>query len=377
VWLLGLVFSLNVGVSYQVPLLLFLAQLGIVGNRFHITGSVQAQVGKRSRLLANYSKLLAHFERYEVSATYLAQLQASLKHENTTAGEAIEQLGNLTELLDQRLNIFAGILLNGTLMWDIRIVRNLEKWKQAYGDKLFTWLETLAELDYLVSLSRWVYNHPTYVWPEWKRDTPGVIGKELGHPLLSADTRVDNDLSLPEPGTFWLITGANMAGKSTYLRTVGVNMVLAMAGAPVCASSFHMTPMPVLTSMRNTDSLASHTSFFMAELQRLKHIVDQLKQAKCAFIIVDEMLRGTNSQDKHTGSKRYIEQLIQLNGIGLVATHDLSLGALENEYPGQVVNKRFEIAIEGDQLTFDYLLQDGVSQNLNATYLMEKMGIMA
>jgi DNA mismatch repair ATPase MutS len=184
-------------------------------------------------------------------------------------------------------------------------------------------------------------------------------------------------MSITQPSEFLIITGANMAGKSTFLRTVGVNLVLATCGAPVCASQFSFVPIPLITSVRVTDSLDDNESYFFAELKRLKRIIDQLKSEGTTFIIVDEMLRGTNSKDKQTGSRKFIEQLIRLKGVGLVATHDLSLGTLADEYPNQAFNKRFEVEIADDSLHFDYKLKEGISQNLNATFLMEKMGIMA
>jgi DNA mismatch repair ATPase MutS len=167
-----------------------------------------------------------------------------------------------------------------------------------------------------------------------------------------------------------------MAGKSTFLRTVGTNLVLAMLGAPVCAKSFTFSPLKLHTSVRATDSLQDHESYFYAELVRLKAIVDRLKDGERLFVILDEMLRGTNSRDKQTGSRGFIEQLIQLKGMGLVATHDLSLGTLMDEHPTKVRNMRFEVDIHEDQLDFDYKLKPGISQNLNATFLMRKMGIM-
>ena len=200
--------------------------------------------------------------------------------------------------------------------------------------------------------------------------------KLLGHPLIDPETRVDNDMNLGKPGEFLIITGANMAGKSTFLRTVGVNLILAMNGAPVCAKSYEFVPIPLMTSVRATDSLEDHESYFYAELKRLKMLIDKLKEGKPIFIIVDEMLRGTNSRDKQVGSRKFIEQLIQLKGTGMIATHDLSLGTLADDYPKYARNKRFEVDITDNQLTFDYTLRDGISQNLNATFLMQQMGIM-
>ena len=166
-----------------------------------------------------------------------------------------------------------------------------------------------------------------------------------------------------------------MAGKSTYLRTVGINMVLAMTGAPVLAKSFVLKPIDIFTGIKTTDSLQDGESYFFAELKRLKEIINTLEKDSKLFIILDEILRGTNSRDKHNGSEGLVKQLIKLNASGMIATHDLALGKLEKTFPEQVINKRFEVEIKNNELVFDYKLKDGISQNLNATFLMKKMGI--
>jgi DNA mismatch repair ATPase MutS len=176
-------------------------------------------------------------------------------------------------------------------------------------------------------------------------------------------------------GQFRIITGANMAGKSTYLRTVGINLVLAMTGSPVLANSFVFSPVDVFTGIKTSDSLQAGESYFFAELKRLKEIIVQLEKGKTLFVILDEILRGTNSADKQKGSKALIRQLIQMKASGLIATHDLALGELADFFPENIKNQRFEVEIENNELKFDYLLKEGISQNLNATSLMKKMGI--
>jgi len=375
-WLLQFIPGIGWVFPGQIPVLLFLVNLGITGQRVKHTNGVHAQVGKQSGLLSKYSSIFSHIDTFETEDRFLQGLQNRLTQEKHTAREVINQLRGISEQFDQRLNMIAAILLNGLILWDIRTVKKLEVWKIKYGTSISGWFEVTGQLDMLISLSRLALNHPEYCWPHIQETEVLVEAEKLGHPLIDPHERVDNPLKLNQEGMFWLITGANMAGKSTYLRAVGVNLVLAMAGAPVCASSFRIKPMPLITSMRTTDSLASHTSYFLAELNILKKIIDKLELQAPAFVMIDEMLRGTNSRDKQTGSRRFIEQLIRKRGIGLVATHDLSLGTLADDYPGQVINKCFEIAIAGDQLSFDYKLRDGISQNLNATFLMEKMGLM-
>lgn len=361
----------------SIPLFFFLLQLAVVGLNLGRTANQQVQVGKKSRLLKKYASLLKEVEQETFSTEWMTSRQHLLEKGGFKGSEAVARLGELTDMLDQRLNALAGLLLNGIMMWDLQYMIRLEKWKETYKTEVPVWFQVIAEVDAMVSIARYHFNHPEHIIPEIL-DGPFQLNAEgLGHPLMDPTVRIDNDMSLAKPGEFLIITGANMAGKSTFLRTVGVNLVLAMVGAPVCADKYSFVPVPMMTSVRVTDSLDDNESYFYAELKRLKKIIDQLKSAGTTFIIVDEMLRGTNSKDKQTGSRRFIEQLIRLNGIGLVATHDLSLGTLADEYPEHAFNKRFEVEISDDSLHFDYKLKDGISQNLNATFLMEKMGIMA
>jgi DNA mismatch repair ATPase MutS len=292
------------------------------------------------------------------------------------ASASIKELSSITRAFDQRLNAFAAFVLNATILWDVVCMFRLEKWKASAKDELPDWFEVLSEFDSLVSLGNFAYNHPDFNLPEIQQDPFAMKGIEMGHVLLDPNIRIDNTLELEGDGQYIIITGANMAGKSTFLRTVGTNLVLAMLGAPVCAKQFTFSPLKLHTSVRATDSLQDHESYFYAELVRLKAIVDRLKNGERLFVILDEMLRGTNSRDKQTGSRGFIEQLINLKGMGLVATHDLSLGSLMEEHPERVRNMRFEVDILEDRLEFDYKLKPGISQNLNATFLMKKMGIM-
>ena len=365
-----------INIPGSVPILFFLLNLIVVGVNLRRTGRQQVQVGKKSGMLRKYATLLEQIEKESFTATKLISDKEKLELNGVKASTAINRLGELTYMLDQRLNVFMGLLLNGALLWDILYQLKLEKWRETYREKLPAWFSVISEWDALVSLGRYAYNRPELIFPEIKEGEFHLQAEELGHPLLDPKTRVDNNVDIGEPGEFLIITGANMAGKSTFLRTVGVNLILSMNGAPVCAKSFSTSPIEMITSVRATDSLDDNESYFYAELKQLKKIIEKLKEGKPVFIIVDEMLRGTNSRDKQVGSRKFIEQLMRLRGVGLVATHDLSLGTLADEYPGKARNKRFEVEIKDNQLDFDYKLRDGISQNLNATFLMQKMGIM-
>lgn len=359
-----------------VPGFVFLANLGIVGRQLSHTSTQHNQVGRKADLLRTFAVLFKEIESLATESPRLREEQERLGKGDSAASQAIERLGGLSYMLDQRLNMIAGILLNGVLLWDLRYIIRLEKWRETHRTDVVRWFEVLAKWDASASLARFAWNHPAFAWPEVNGGDFRLEADGLGHPLLDPASRVDNDVSIPHPGAFLIVTGANMAGKSTFLRTVGVSLILAGLGAPVCARRYQYSPLRMMTSIRNSDSLADHESYFYAELKRLKRIIDHIRSEGNCFVIVDEMLRGTNSRDKQTGSRRFIEQLIQLKAVGLIATHDLALGKLAETHPGMAINKRFEVDIQEERLDFDYKLRDGISQNLNATFLMEQMGIM-
>jgi DNA mismatch repair ATPase MutS len=223
-------------------------------------------------------------------------------------------------------------------------------------------------------LGIFAYNNPDYAYPEVS-DTFMFEAKELGHPMINRSACVRNDVEMNGQPFFLVVTGANMAGKSTYLRTAGINLVLACAGAPVCAVSLRFYPYRLVTNLRTSDSLTENESYFFAELKRLKMIIDRLQSGDRLFIILDEILKGTNSEDKQKGSIALMRQLVSLEGNGIIATHDLVLGILEKEFPGAIKNYRFEAGIDGEQLSFTYKIQEGVARNMNASFLMKQMGI--
>ena len=255
----------------------------------------------------------------------------------------------------------------------------IDKWKATHKEQLPHWFEALAEIEALVSLGNLALNNPDWCQPEIQEQRE-FVANELGHPLIAADKRVSNTIQMPTQGHMHLLTGSNMAGKSTWLRTVGINIVLALAGAPVCAKNMKLPLLQVYTSMRTQDALHESTSSFYAELKRLKFIIEAVEDpAKTdgipVFFLLDEILKGTNSRDRHTGAKALIRQLIASRGAGLIATHDLELGALEAEADGRIENWAIEVDIRDGQLFFDYKLKRGVSQSFNATLLMQQMGI--
>jgi len=331
-------------------------------------------VSRMSALFSAYKALFLQVEKEEFQSDYLQKLQHELVGE-TVASQAIDQLGKITTAIDSRLNLLMAFVLNGLFLWDIIQMVRLERWQQKYKDEIPVWFDALGTFDALCSLSGFAYNNPKYVLPQFSDQEHVMSATKLGHPLISAEQRVCNDFSLEKRGDFMIITGANMAGKSTFLRTVAVNMILGMSGTVVCAEKMIFTPIHVITSLRTTDNLVRNESYFFAELKRLKWIIDKLNSGERLFIILDEILKGTNSKDKQEGSRALIEQLVRLKATGIIATHDIILGKLVEEYPDNIINRCFEVDLKNDQLIFDYTLRAGVSQNMNATFLMRRMGI--
>ncbi|MDH6358220.1 DNA mismatch repair protein MutS [Parabacteroides sp. PF5-9] len=332
-------------------------------------------VDKMHKIFSVYSDLMVRIEGDFFQAEELAEISRRLTGKNNhTASQAIKKLSQYIGGLDQRFSAM-GLILNILYMRDTRHAMCLERWKEAYASEIEGWFNALAHFDALSSLAGFAFNHPDAVFPEITDSYFKMEGKALGHPLLDRKACVKNDIQIHKSPWFLIITGANMAGKSTYLRTVGVNFLLACMGAPVCAESLTVYPAHLVTSLRTSDSLASNESYFFAELKRLKMIIDRLKAGEELFIILDEILKGTNSIDKQKGSIALMKQLVAYKTCGIIATHDLVLGTLEEEFPEQIKNYRFEADITNDELSFSYLLREGVAQNMNAYFLMKKMGI--
>ncbi len=347
-----------------------------------ITGMYTAKINRRHTLLSRKVDLFGKYaERFRMieegvfSSSRMRYFSESLHSGAQSAGRGIHKLSRITASLDARLNMIAGLLLNFLLLWDIRQMRRLETWQKNFGSLIPQWFEILENTEALSSLGAFSCSNPDFIYPQINPDGPVVCAESAGHPLIPEKQRVPNPACLEHRGEFNIITGANMAGKSTYLRTIGVNMVLALAGAPVCASRFSCRPVPVYTSLRTSDNLATNQSYFYAELLRLKELIDRLRNGEKFIILLDEILKGTNSADKQSGSRALVAQLTQMGASGFIATHDLELGRLADSFDGKIRNFSFEAEIEGDELRFDYTLKPGIARNLNATFLMKRMGI--
>lgn len=332
--------------------------------------------GERTKLLNQYADLLVLIENKAFRSKFLNLQKSKLLSQGIRASQITSSLQKILNELDYRQNIPVGFALNSLLLWDIRCIVRLTQWQKNYGAQLEQWFDVIAEMDSLISLANLDYNHPQWVVPTILPQGSLIHAQDLGHPLIAPEKRVDNHFYLGDEEHIVIVTGANMAGKSTFLRTVGANLMMASMGCRVCASAFGFSPARLFTHMRTTDNLMKDESYFYAELLRLKYMLEQLRKGENLFIIIDEMLKGTNSIDKLSGSVELLKQLIQLKTHCIVATHDLKLTDLAQTYPLAIKNQCFEVNLSGEDLQFDYKLKDGVTSTMNATFLMRKMGII-
>lgn len=313
----------------------------------------------------------SHHREKEMHSPALQQLKAELTSQNQTASQSVHRLAKLMNALDQRGNLLMSTILNGLLFWELRQVMQIEKWKEAHSADLPRWIEAIGAIDAYCSLATFSYNHPDYIYPQITSQSFHLQAEALGHPLMDRNKCVRNGIDMEKRPFFIIITGANMAGKSTYLRTVGVNYLLACIGAPVWAAKMEIFPARLVTSLRTSDSLTDNESYFFAELKRLKLIIDKLKAGEELFIILDEILKGTNSMDKQKGSFALIKQFMSMDANGIIATHDLLLGTLIDAFPQNIRNYCFEADITNNELTFSYQMRSGIAQNMNACFLMK------
>ncbi len=303
------------------------------------------------------------------------QLQQNFTTGNATASVKIKKLKKILDKLDIRYNIVLSAPLNLLLLWNLQHVIELEKWKKQHAGDVESWFHTLGIFEALNSFAVMHFNNPGWCFPSLLDKHFSLESTELGHPLINENKRVNNTIKIENRGELMLVTGSNMAGKSTYLRSVGINIVLAMAGAPVCAATFRLSPVQLISSMRIADNLAESTSTFYAELKKLKTVIDEVNAGNKVFILLDEILRGTNSLDRHTGSDALIKQLIRHEAAGIIATHDLTLAEIKNEFPKNILNYHFDVQVNNEELYFDYKLKPGVCTSMNASILMKKIGI--
>lgn len=362
-------------ISYQIFLRSALVFTIVAFAITRIIVPLYRKLNKITEEMETLSKSIACIEQAAFHDPLLTSLKQQFFTGNKKASQQIFQLKNIFNRFDYRLNPVVFVPLNIFLLWDLQQVLQLEAWKQNNNQQINHWFDALAELEALSSLGTLAFNHPHWCFPIVKTDEPTFIAKQLGHPLIEAQKSVLNDFSTTGTEQINLITGSNMAGKSTFLRSIGVNMVLAAMGAPVCAKQLTVSPLKVMSSMRIKDNLEESTSTFYAELKKLKQIIDAVNNNEPVFILLDEILRGTNSNDRHTGSKALIKQLLHHQATGILATHDLELANLAHEFPASIHNYHFDVQVNADELYFDYKLKRGICQSMNASILMKKIGI--
>ncbi|MBC3756945.1 DNA mismatch repair protein MutS [Hyunsoonleella sp. SJ7] len=320
-----------------------------------------------------YAILLDYIEKERFASGLLMEKQKQIQSEHEKASHIFKRLSRSLGALDNRNNLLGALFGNGLFLMDIRNSYSIEMWIDTYADKVSDWFEVVSFFDAYNSLGNFAFNHQEYVFPHIKNNDCIIKASNLSHPLLDREKRVPSDLSINEE-QFFIVTGANMAGKSTFLRTVSLHIVMANIGLPVCATSSEYSPVKLITSMRTSDSLTDDSSYFFSELSRLKYIVDAI-QKEPYFIVLDEILKGTNSTDKAIGSKKFVEKLVASKATGIIATHDLSLCEIEKELD-DVKNYYFDAQIIKNELYFDYKLKQGICQNMNASFLLKKMEIV-
>jgi len=369
-----LLFLLDVitGPQFTVAYLLFFVVSGFVTKQI---ASQYMQLNKIVPEVDILSKSAAWIENISFQSAFLQQLQTHFTGDSPSSA-AIRKLKNILDQFDMNLNMLFLIFINPLLLWNLQAIFALEQWRRSNKAKTAQWFAALGEMEAMSALSNIHFNHPHWVFPEIDTHRHGTLQTTaVGHPLIPEHKCVDNDFSTAGEAQIALITGSNMAGKSTFLRSIGVNTVLAMAGSVVCAKQMKVSVMRIISSMRVADNLQESTSTFYAELKKLQSIIADVNNHEKVFVLLDEILRGTNSLDRHTGSKALVKQLISKNAVAMLATHDVELAQLQTAYPANIHNYHFDAQIANEELYFDYKLKEGICQSLNASILMKKIGI--
>lgn len=365
-WQTDRVYWFNVGVILCViNMLLFGA----------IVGKIRNEIGKTERIgaaLLAYSEMLRLVEKRDWKSTKLKEIHKKVHSKNQAASALLKEASKIYGNMDSVNNGMAVFLLNGTVQFHVHVFRQLVKWKKNHRESISQWIEQIAEVESILSFSNFKVNNPEYSFPDVNGKQ--ISFEDLGHPLIPKNKRVCNSISFDRE-RFVILTGSNMSGKSTFLRTLGIAVILSNAGSVIPATNATFFPIPLLVSMRLSDSLEESTSYFFSEVKRLKLIIDNLNQGP-AFVLLDEILRGTNSDDKQNGTIGIVEQMVRLNAIGMIATHDLEVCETTRSHPSYLSNQCFEVEIRDNDLFFDYKLRNGICQNKSATFIMKKYQVI-
>ncbi len=360
--------------SIYVPLLLLLVN-GFLLRRFQdqVTRVTHSTSGN-ARLLRSYATLIRMIEERTFRSDMLSKLKEPFHSERASATRTIHRLRRLADYLDARGNLFYQ-LFNFLFLLDIHLIVAAQRWKRKNHEDIAAWFSNIGEAEALISLAGLAIAQPAFHMPELRSGQLLKV-QELGHPLIPPKERVVNDFEMEGPGRVVIITGSNMSGKSTFLRTAGINVVMAHAGAPVCARAMSLSAFRVFTGMRTEDNLEAHISSFYAELKRIRQLLDYMDSGGAPVLfMLDEVLKGTNTKDRHKGSAALITKLLKKNGMGFVSTHDLELGNLAEEHAG-IRNYSFNSEIRENEIIFDYKIAAGICHSFNASMLMKKIGIL-
>ena len=368
--------------TYLIPLIVILSVNFFVLRRAKpVAEKIIENTHQNIKILGGYHSLITKIESEKFHSEILRMLQSAFRQNRYSAASEINMLKKILEIFQLRGTKGGSIASNKfypvfNIFWllDIYLIILTEKWKSRNKSYLKSWASAVSEFEVLSSLAGFHYSNPSFTFPEIKEEPYSIHFEMLGHPLISPESRVCNHFNLNGRGKIAMITGSNMAGKSTFLRTVGVNLVLALMGAPCCAKSGQVSDMKIFTSMRTQDNLEEGISSFYAELKRIEQLMKLIKSGEAIFFHLDEMFKGTNSEDRHKGGVSLIKQLSELNAFGIISTHDLELAKLTGDHM-IVANYSFYSEIQEGEMIFNYELTKGICHDFNASELMKKSGI--
>ena len=346
-----------------------------ISRKLKDTNGVSHLLSLQSNRVKVILKQLELFHALKIETPLFKKEQDELLNSESSVLHSVQELNKIMGRFDFRLNFIIGIVFNFFLAWDFQVLFQIKSWLDKNRGELEKWEDKMAELEVWISGAFYYHNHPKAIFAEFQGENDEIEILELSHPFIDQNKSVSNDVSLKSTENFTIITGPNMAGKSTYLRGLGLTFVFSNAGFPVLAKSCKIPNLKLFSSMRTSDDLTVESSYFHAELVRLRFIMDAIERGEKIFIILDEILKGTNSKDKEIGSARFLQKLKRLNSKGIIATHDLSLCDLATN-DSTFKNMCFDSVIEGDNLSFNYKINEGICKNMNASFLLTQMKLV-
>jgi DNA mismatch repair ATPase MutS len=348
--------------------------LALTFSQYRYIQKAYYQLGNMAKTLGMYANFIALIEQLPADEKVLSELKDALKGEDKEASQSLRKLKRILDRFDQLNNVVALVLTNGLYHNHVHALHALEKWKKEHISDLPQWLAMVHKVDALNSLANYAFNNPENAYPS-QQTKPSMTLVNAAHPLIMKHIRVGNSISFSDV-PYYILTGSNMSGKSTFLKTIGLNLILAKAGAPVAAEQMEFYPFKLLSSMKLVDSISRAESYFQAEVLKLKRIKEELDKGEACFVLLDEILRGTNSDDKRKGTRLFMEKLKGYNAMGVLATHDIDVAELADSFPEAYTTAFFESRVAANELIFDYVLRPGICTTPNATKLMQGYGII-